>query len=55
MIWKNLLRRKIRTLLTVLSIAIGVAAIIILDALAGELYPARWATRLQLVEALRYE
>jgi len=34
MIWKNLVRRKIRTLLTVLGISIGVAAIIGLGALA---------------------
>jgi ABC-type antimicrobial peptide transport system permease subunit len=34
MVWKNLLRRKIRTLLTVLGISIGVAAIIGLGALA---------------------
>jgi ABC-type antimicrobial peptide transport system permease subunit len=34
MVWKNLLRRKARTLLTVLGISIGVAAIIGLGALA---------------------
>ncbi|MCS6906675.1 MAG: FtsX-like permease family protein [Anaerolineales bacterium] len=33
-IWKNLMRRKIRTLLTVAGIAIGVAAIVSLSALA---------------------
>ena len=37
MIWKNLLRRKVRTLLTVLGIAVGVTAIIGLGALADGL------------------
>jgi ABC-type antimicrobial peptide transport system permease subunit len=35
MIWKNLFRRKGRTLLTLVGIAIGVAAIIALGAMAA--------------------
>ena len=35
MYWKNLLRRKVRTLLTVLGIAVGIAAIVALRSMAS--------------------
>lgn len=52
--FKNLLRRKTRTLLTVPGIAVGVAMIVALGAVGG-LYPAWRAANLRPVEALRYE
>jgi ABC-type antimicrobial peptide transport system permease subunit len=50
LIFKNLFRRKTRTLLTLAGITVGVA----LGAVGG-LYPAWQAANLRPVEALRYE
>jgi putative ABC transport system permease protein len=54
LIFKNLFRRKTRTLLTLAGITVGVALIVALGAVGG-LYPAWRAANLRPVEALRYE
>ena len=54
LIFKNSLRRKTRTLLTVPGFAVGVAMIVALGAVGG-LHPAWRAPNLRSVEALRYE
>ena len=54
LIFKNLFRRKTRTLLTLAGITVGVALIVALGAVGG-LYLAWRAANLQPVEALRYE